>query len=234
MRNMWTVMIAVILGLGLSARAASVSYVGLDQTTHEAWGSTSVAKPGDADSYYGTDGWRVLNNYKQPVYGSINDPIGYFWSYGDQIDDPGQVPAADVPNTTVGCQYGPQAGNGNWVPVWTVTLTQAAAFRMSIITDVDWSGADYSPIGMRVYLQGDQGNAVAATDTLGGGNLDIDYVQFDVSGQAGDVFIVDLQGGGSWWVHTAGLLLDPAPVPEPATMSLLALGGLAALRRRRK
>ena len=33
---------------------------------------------------------------------------------------------------------------------------------------------------------------------------------------------------------TRGLVIDYTPVPEPASLSLLALGGLAALRRRRR
>ena len=68
-------------------------------------------------------------------------------------------------------------------------------------------------------LQADYGTASGATWAMGDFNGDGDVDIFDY---------LDLQAQYGW---TAG---GGAPIPEPATMALIGLGGLAVLRRRRR
>ncbi len=235
MKSMWMTAAAVVLGLVVTAQAASIAYVGIDNTSNGDWGSTSVIKPLDTDNYYGTSGWRVQGNYKAPAFATLNDPNAYQWYYGFSVDNPSGVPAATVGNVDVGIAYsqGPAWGNGNWADVWTVTLTQDATFGLCVAGW--WTGNPANNNGLtnaRVYLQSDPGNMVQATDAMRADGPD--YLLFNITGAAGDVFVIQTQAGTAGWGHSIGLMLDPSYVPEPATMSLLALGGLAALIRRRK
>ena len=43
-----------------------------------------------------------------------------------------------------------------------------------------------------------------------------------------------VDGPAFWWNTVAGVAWDINEVPEPATLSLLGLGGLALLRKRKK
>jgi len=227
----------ILLGLVAGAQAASISYVGLDETTNGKWGSTGVAKPFDADHYYGTDGWLVDYNTKASSYATITHVGRFFeWNYGPtQIDDPSYVPDVDATSVTLRKAFSSESGTNNiWSAGWTIELTQDASFGMALIVDLMWGNMAFGPQGVRVYLQGDPGSAVTATDSVKNNN-DTDYVLYNLSGSAGDVFVVELQNDGQY-SHTAGLMLDPAyvVVPEPATMSLVALGAVAALVRRRR
>jgi hypothetical protein len=53
-----------------------------------------------------------------------------------------------------------------------------------------------------------------------------------LAGQTLNLLMTDAVSG-SWWGYTGGTNVDLILTPEPATLSLLALGGLMALRRRR-
>ena len=53
-------------------------------------------------------------------------------------------------------------------------------------------------------------------------------------GFATNVYALSADGNDLWAFQSAGNVLHHYTTPEPATLSLLALGGLAALRRRRR
>ena len=92
---------------------ASIVEVGVDETTNDAWRTTSVAKPfGDADNVYGSDGYLIAQyaegdpkNLSQPPYASIERVPGSSYegagaeSHQSLFDDvvepgPGPIPGA--------------------------------------------------------------------------------------------------------------------------------------------
>jgi len=231
----------ILLGLGATAQAATISYVGLDETTNADWGSTSVAKEFDADNWYGTDGFQIQNTASASTYATIaHVGASWDWGYGPGIDDPanGTFPpgSATIPDINVGKAWGVSAGAaGTWSDCWTVTLTDDASFGITLFVDHWYNGAGYGPDSARVYLQSAPETKVAATDALNN-DYDEDYALWNVTGVAGDVFVVEVQRGSTGYGHTTGLALDPTyvVVPEPATMSLVALGAAAGLVRRRR
>jgi hypothetical protein len=79
------------------------------------------------------------------------------------------------------------------------------------------------------------GGLAVGADRTGGserGIFDITHMSFYSEGLAGDATSGDFAEMGAYLEDRYGL--DTAFVPEPATMSLLALGGIALIRRRRR
>ena len=110
-------------------------------------------------------------------------------------------------------------------------------------------------IGIHSYLQGTNGELISQIDatglativasgsaTLGGTWTVLDsgapYGVFDVLTAGGGIsggFDTFVLPNGDWaWGIGGGTTLWVEHIPEPATLSLLALGGLAMLRRRRR
>jgi len=93
-----------------------------------------------------------------------------------------------------------------------------------------WFGTDYT-IGTTTLNANDAGAPPTATDGTGW-TLGDDYVKFSVTSSASGVITGSwtTDAGGSTWGMLSGMQI----VPEPATMSLLGIGGLLALVRRRR
>jgi len=91
-------------------------------------------------------------------------------------------------------------------------------------------GTDFT-IGETTLNANDAGRPPTATDGTGW-TLGDDYVKFSVTSSAAGVIT------GTWTTdaggYTAGMMSGMQIVPEPATMSLLGIGGLLALVRRKR
>ncbi len=216
---------------------ASIVEVGVDETTNDAWRTTSVAKPfGDADNVYGSDGYLIAQyaegdpkNLSQPPYASIERVPGSSYegagaeshqSLFDDVVEPGPGP---IPDLVAGDYYVENATHLAEDEFFTITLVEDASFRLGVITDQtpdNPPGLLYeSSSGVRVT--GPEGLDSGLVDVLPMKNADVDYVLFDISGQAGDVFVVS---GQNWFPSPApngwdanalgGVFLDPVTNPE--------------------
>ena len=252
----------VVLGIclvafgGVFASAASISYVGEDVTTNDKWRTNDHAKAFDldGDNVYGTAGYYAAIKTNAGVDASPDfmmvtrlwgsDDAELSENYQASFDDPdltGPDPVADI---LCGDWWG---GDDGEVDVFRVELTQAASFRLGVLADqtglfgvTDPPGVLYeSPKGVRVRQDGGPADG-GMQNTLGPGeawrNADVDYFFFDVSGEAGDVFIVSGLDDDRWSdLGMAGFTVD---VPEPSTLMMLAALALASsaycgVRRRR-
>jgi hypothetical protein len=80
-----------------------------------------------------------------------------------------------------------------------------------------------------VFISLDEGSGFGAWMEFGADSLpnakvtDLDYDPYD------DVLVVGLLGRGAWTISNAS-----AFVPEPTTLSVLALGGILVIRKRRQ
>jgi hypothetical protein len=128
-------------------------------------------------------------------------------------------------------------GTTGGVPIYLVDGTQnwadSAAFWANANTSnkiLDEDGGNTGPQGSSAVLTGlDSGPATAAgfeLDAAGRiqhGGYDSGYTPW--------------YGGTTWYtsdINTTGLFVISDVIPEPATMSLLAIGGIALLRRKRR
>ncbi len=167
-----------------------------------------------------------------------------------KFDDPDLTGPGPVPDIVCGDWWEGGGGPGNEIDFFEITLTEDTGFRLGILADQTglYEGrttpADVlyeSPMGIRVRASDDSADS-GMIDTLGPEdawrNGDIDYFFFDVSGQAGDIFIVSGLNDDRWSdFGMAGVTFDA--VPEPSTLMMLTALAMGALtyrgaRRRRR
>jgi hypothetical protein len=174
---------------------AVIRYAGADIDTQGAWRTSSVVKPLDVDAnnIYGTDGWQAGSwaaGVSLPAYATVavNAPSSF-----DAANDGATYLSLDNPNGAgvfeSGVHYYGSAVTGTEQNFYTITLTQAADFRLGIITD----HTDFIPISpsqLRVW-QAVGGSANSGLIVTIDRDLDGDYYFFDITGgQAGDTFVV--------------------------------------------
>ena len=234
------IVFGTILGVSSFASATSISYVGNDLTTNDAWRTTDVVKPLDADgdNIYGTDGYYLYPGISSvPSYVSMQDGPGMKYYPGNnsyiQLDQRNTSGSGPIANEMSGVFY-TQPGTNNPTDFFTITLTTDADFRLGIITD----NADYTaiaPLDFRLRQTSgglaDTGYNLASSDR----DRDGDYYFFDISGAAGDAFILSGRNDGSFASNGIyGVTFDS--VPEPSAMLLFGSGiaGLAGIRIRRR
>ena len=58
------------------------------------------------------------------------------------------------------------------------------------------------------------------------------HTYYGLSNPSGENFVISVPDGGATWIDH--VVIDTQTLPEPATLSLLAIGGLAVLRKRRR
>jgi hypothetical protein len=178
----------------LSAAPPSVTFVGADTTTNDAWRTTSVAKPLDidGDNIYGSDGFYLYSGGTHtltapPPYATVSPRPGMTVYSGNAsyifYDNPDLTGAGPIPNVLTGVIY-----NTNNPTEWVdITFTQPGLFRVGIITD----NADFIPISpLNFRFQQITGGTVDTGYVAASGDRDrdIDYYLFDVEANAGDVY----------------------------------------------
>ena len=210
--------------------SATIVPVGVDEETNDAWRSSDIQKPfGDEDNIYGTDGWLIAqypdgdeNNTLQPPYAEITilgkgyEGVGAE-QYQAQFDDVAETGPGDVPDRVCGDFWANSGPTGTIDDFFEITLTEDTSFRLGVITDTTPDG----PPGLlweasrSVKVSGPDGVESDLVDAVGPDeewrDADVDYVFFDISGNAGDVFTVSGEQDQRWEANAlGGVFFDPS------------------------
>jgi hypothetical protein len=233
------------------AHAATITSVGVDATTGGDWRTSGTAKPldVDGDNIYGTDGY-MISSFEPVDTDPRNTLVVPYATYGvdggvvgqegpDQVahqsmfDDVTQTGVGPVPDVSAGDWYVRGGGVADYQPFFTITLSEAASFRLGVITDQ----TPDNPTGLigessdAVRVDGPGGTT--ASLELAGKDAVPDYVLFDITGDAGDVFTILGRNDLRWQDNAlGGFFIDT--IPEPSVPLLGALGCLGLILRRRR
>lgn len=225
----YLVLLGTFCFLNQSLMSATVVPVGVDEETNDAWRSSDIQKPyGDEDNIYGTDGWLIAqypdgdeNNTLQPPYAEITilgkgyEGVGAE-QYQAKFDDVAETGPGDVPDLVCGDFWANSGPTGTIDDFFEIALTEDASFRLGVITDTTPDG----PPGLlweasrSVKVSGPDGIESDLVDAVGPDeewrDADVDYVFFDISGNAGDVFTVSGEQDQRWEANAlGGIFLDP-------------------------
>lgn len=229
LRIVYLVLLSSFCFLNQLLISATIVPVGVDEETNDAWRSSDIQKPyGDEDNIYGTDGWLIAqypdgdeNNTLQPPYAEITilgkgyEGVGAE-QYQAKFDDVTQTGTGDVPDLVCGDYWANSGPTGTIDDFFEITLTEDTSFRLGVITDTTPEG----PPGLiweasrSVKLSGPDGIESDLVDAVGADeewrDADVDYVIFDISGNAGDVFIVAGEQDERWQANAlGGIFFDP-------------------------
>jgi len=228
-----------------SALAATISYLGIDTTTGDAWRSTDTVKnvvtgaDPNGDNAYGSDGYYVA--CRASGGGAINImsslPSSYIQSvtagrsswaaaYYAQLDDPSQAIGPNVANLPItGLWYADSTGYNDF---FTVTLEKDASFVLTTILGTSPSPG-YAATGIRVTCS----DSVTESASIAVGDGVPAYAFFKLSGAAGQTFTIALTGGSGVGA-SSGIAFESVPVPEPGTLATGLIGLLAYAWRKRR
>jgi hypothetical protein len=204
MEKMMTVLAVagLVLALAPAAQAATITYLGSDETTHDAWRSTNVVKaingPSGADpngdNAYGSDGYYTFTDPAGLVsdlslsYIASVTPAGNTYSgaaYAD-IDDPTATIAGTVADVNAGVFYGISG------TAFTFKLAEDSHFVLTIILGGSWD--QNRPTGLSLTQTAGGGPlTVAATPpfpTAAAANPEVDYLFYEIDGSANDEFAI--------------------------------------------
>jgi hypothetical protein len=209
--------------------SATIVPIGVDEETNDAWRSSDIQKPyGDEDNIYGSDGWLIaqypngdVNNTLQPPYAEITILGKGYEGVGAEIhqakfDDVTQTGTGNVPDRVCGDYWANSGPTGTIDDFFEITLTEDTSFRLGVITDT----TPDNPPGLlweasrSVKVSGPDGIESDLVDAVGPDeewrDADVDYVIFDVSGNAGDVFIIAGEQDDRWEANAlGGIFFDP-------------------------
>ncbi len=163
---------------------------------------------GGVSTIMGNDGYFDLDPFDNAEH------FNTFFTFWDGRLKADMVPANAITGNTVldggsdTGQYALESEDGNLIVIYAEDTDEIELNLSELIGDGDWS------LGARIIAV----NALAAYQ-------EIDLEGFSLSDQSIDM---SAHGGASDWA------LAVTPIPEPATLSLLALGGLSVLVRRRR
>ena len=235
------------------AQAATITYLGQDQTTVAGWRNTTVTKPaallggtagvGDpnGDKVYGSDGYYVryapgattlVSSLPGYISGVADAGTGHYGdgSYG-LINDPTVV--GGLPSKPAGIFYY-NSGNVEY-DFLTLTLAADNTFVMGVI------GGTWGPDGHlynfnRLRVRQVVGGAADSTLQTVALLTTPSYDFFQISGVAGDQFTLSAEHvtGTSYGVSISGITFEAVSIPEPASIALLAVGGVLMLFRGRR
>ena len=256
--NKFWVTAGLVLGLGITPikpAQAIISLPGVDDTTNDAWRTSSTVKPLDADgdNIYGTDGYQVFRSpnpggsptgdssvVSLPSYATVNTLPGLSYFQGTptfdyvDIDDPSQTGAGTVPNIESGILYevGVFGGTTEWLDIG---FSQSGTYRVGFLVD----NTDFTTISpLDLTLTQTVGGGDIASYTLSERDLDADYYFFDIEADVNDVFRLSGDGDGDRGANGIGAVtfdtvVDPVSVPFEfsPSLGLMIMGGIFVFSR---
>jgi hypothetical protein len=158
------------------------------------------------------------------------DSVAFIGGWGTEPNlgsDPDDLALADIVH---------QGSGGNIRTQFSLPAADATqAFEIQVIVLNTWNQADTTSANVEITLSGGQ-NLTLTTPAGGFGGTGFGLCTFNVPANSGATnFWVDsgVADGGDGILSDI-IVSNPAPTPEPATMGLLAVGGIGALLRRRK
>ncbi len=123
---------------------------------------------------------------------------------------------------------------GNWDDITNATLDED--YTLSYLAEGDLAGYTMLTVLEPVLLEGDANcDGVVSADDYG--SVQVNFGEIGVDGIHGDANldgVVSADDYGSVQLHFGSIAgMGSVPIPEPATLSLLAIGGLVMLRRKK-
>ena len=210
--------------------AATITVIGVDYETNDAWRSADIIKPlFDEDNIYGTDGYLIAQfpdgderNTLQPDYAEIIVLPGKGYEgigaeqYQAEFDDATKSGTGEIENLVCGDYWANSGPTGTLDDFFEITLNEDSSFRLGVITDMTPDG----PPGLMwessraIKITGPNEIESEIVDAVGideeWRNADVDYVIFEISGNAGDVFTVWGENDERWEANAlGGIFLDP-------------------------
>ena len=225
--------VAMVLVVAGTAQAATITYLGVDTTTDDAWRSTGVTKTAaydpSGDNVYGTDGYwmSVAGFLADSVAGidyitSVTTPRSThaFASYLD-IDHPTNAIAAVVANTDADIYYiGPAIGQTNDFFVFVVA--DSTDFIVGVVGDIQYNTADNFTGGELTQTSG--GSVTSGRQDFGNANnnIDVDYYFFKVEGASvGNEFTFSFSNADANRCATGGIFFEATgggSTPTPGSL----------------
>ncbi len=198
------ILAGILLATAPGAFGASITYAGVDTSTKSNWRSTSMTKPQDisGDNAYGTDGYiagvaqtAILN----PAYatlaiiGGTQDGTNGAYINVDKATDPISTTVADE-NAPARYHYPvPTLSEHDSV---RITLTSAKTFRVALLADIRTDNAIFNSSGFRIR-QTAGGGADSGMQNFTNNNSGGDWHFFDITGVAGDQFVLSLRASAT-------------------------------------
>jgi hypothetical protein len=202
MKKMMTLLavVGLVLALAPAAQAATITYLGSDETTHDAWRSTSGAtKPAafdpNGDNAYGTDGYYVNHGSGGtlvlasvlPSYVTSVTTLASTYNSGGyaQIDDPTLAIAGTVsPDVFAGVFFGKE-------DIMSFVLEEDSHFVLTIILGGNYNQNRPTGASLTQFIGGTTTEAATSFPVPTIDNTP-DYVFFEVDGSANDAFKIVL------------------------------------------
>ncbi len=246
----FSIAIGFSFATAIFAYSAAVSLVGVDESTNDAWRTTDLAKPLDAngDNIYGTDGYLIASfgdasDQVDPAYAIVSILVvgpEIAEAHQAKFDDVNLTGPGPVPEVITGDYWTGGGAQGLLEDFFTIELTQAGTYRVGVIGDQtpDNPAGLFWEASIGIGLKGPGGVDSGNIDITGGvgapwRDADVDYVLFDITGDVGDVFTVYGENDSRWGANAlGGVFFDT--VPEPGVPILAALGWVGLILRRRR
>ncbi len=236
----FTTLAALLLAASLVS-AGTITFTGAVEDSATAtqvsdWLTPATAKTldGDGDNIYGTHGRINFGDALVPDMAFIGSGAQITNAAYKQIDD-ANVPAG---KNTAGIALSSLPGDRAYTFGINGLTGSDNTLRLGLMQNVLSAGENAADVGKVVTVTKVGAPTETLSFTLGDGGVTagdgfLDMYFLDLTGVSNgdqyDIFVTDNGQSG----YVSGVSLDIV-VPEPATMSLLALGGIAMLKRRKK
>ncbi len=236
------------LGIGAGIRTTTVTKT-LDADGDNVLGTAgyyfAAVNTGSGNYFYPPGGIDPAGIISPPTYLTITRTIGtdaQSLTTNTAIDNPTLTPGVSVADVQSGNTYKGTANGGTadlvvltigtGLPTFGVRIGIFNDNRTSSPFDVDAFTVTHTTVG----TGGSLASTVSFTGLATNINHDNDFYFFDLKNAvSGDVFTISgTATSGTSNPGLAGITVDAISIPEPASLGLLTLGGLALLGRRRK